>query len=146
MVASLSHADVSPLPLANELHMALFTVSSLLCSSQAQIIFVPFVFHGTPRGIRTPDLRFRKPSLYPTELWAHALIIITCRDSFSKRLDDIDHIIRFVKKWGFLITTKKISLIKKFAFLFLLKTANEYLNRLSRVFSVISFVCYNTNR
>src|SRR6202012_1834448 len=27
---------------------------------------------GGPRGIRTPDLRFRKPSLYPAELWSHS--------------------------------------------------------------------------
>ena len=25
---------------------------------------------GAPRVIRTPDLRIRSPSLYPTELWA----------------------------------------------------------------------------
>ena len=26
---------------------------------------------GAPRGIRTPDLRIRSPSLYPSEPWAH---------------------------------------------------------------------------
>ena len=31
-----------------------------------------FLFYcGAPRGNRTPGLRFRKPSLYPTELWTH---------------------------------------------------------------------------
>jgi hypothetical protein len=29
------------------------------------------VAHGTPEGIRTPDLRIRSPLLYPAELQAH---------------------------------------------------------------------------
>lgn len=30
---------------------------------------------GVPEGIRTPDLRFRKPLLYPAELPGHALLL-----------------------------------------------------------------------
>ena len=30
---------------------------------------------GTPNRIRTYDLRFRKPLLYPAELWMHFLIL-----------------------------------------------------------------------
>ena len=33
---------------------------------------------STPKRTRTSDLRFRKPSLYPAELWAH----LTCRIIF----------------------------------------------------------------
>ena len=29
--------------------------------------------NGTPGGIRTPDKRFRKPLLYPTELLGHKM-------------------------------------------------------------------------
>ena len=32
---------------------------------------------GTPRGIRTPDLRIRNPLLYPTELWARVCAATT---------------------------------------------------------------------
>jgi hypothetical protein len=35
--------------------------------------------HGAPRVIRTPDLRIRSPSLYPTELWARLLITAVFR-------------------------------------------------------------------
>ncbi len=34
---------------------------------------------GAPRGIRTPDMRIRRPPLYPTELWARACIITGLR-------------------------------------------------------------------
>ena len=30
-----------------------------------------YMFSGVPAGIRTPDLRLRRPLLYPTELLAH---------------------------------------------------------------------------
>ena len=33
---------------------------------------------GTPGGIRTPDLWYRKPTLYPAELQAHAIILTDC--------------------------------------------------------------------
>ena len=31
--------------------------------------------YGTPEGIRTPDLWYRKPTLYPAELRVHAVSI-----------------------------------------------------------------------
>ena len=37
--------------------------------------------NGRPGGIRTPDPRFRKPLLYPSELQAHTLFSIVCRYS-----------------------------------------------------------------
>jgi hypothetical protein len=37
----------------------------------------PCVVHGAPRVIRTPDLRIRSPTLYPSELWAHSLLLFT---------------------------------------------------------------------
>ena len=33
--------------------------------------------NGRPGGIRTPDPRFRKPLLYPSELQAHTFLSIT---------------------------------------------------------------------
>ena len=32
--------------------------------------------HGAPEEIRTPDPRFRKPLLYPTELQAHMVGVV----------------------------------------------------------------------
>ena len=35
------------------------------------LLFTPHLFcYGAPEGIRTPDLRLRRPLLYPTELLA----------------------------------------------------------------------------
>jgi hypothetical protein len=31
---------------------------------------------GAPKGIRTPDLLFRRQTLYPAELWAHILFLV----------------------------------------------------------------------
>ena len=33
------------------------------------------VVRGAPRVIRTPDLRIRSPTLYPSELWARDLAL-----------------------------------------------------------------------
>ena len=30
---------------------------------------------GAPKGIRTPDLLFRRQTLYPAELWAHLVFV-----------------------------------------------------------------------
>ena len=30
---------------------------------------------GAPKGIRTPDLLFRRQTLYPAELWAHSVFL-----------------------------------------------------------------------
>ena len=40
------------------------------------------VWTGAPKGIRTPDLRFRKPLLYPAELWMQTICIITHKSKF----------------------------------------------------------------
>jgi hypothetical protein len=58
---------------------------------------VPYVVHGAPRVIRTPDLRIRSPTLYPAELWAHCSIAYPLTPTLS-HLGDCVVIIRTVSK------------------------------------------------
>ena len=55
---------------------------------------------STPKRTRTSDLRFRKPSLYPAELWAHILLIFDCVLSavFSSATASFSYNL-FRKKW-----------------------------------------------
>src|SRR5664279_5641901 len=45
--------------------------SGLAASSARQTAYAILYRSGVPEGIRTPDLRFRKPLLYPAELPGH---------------------------------------------------------------------------
>ena len=40
---------------------------------------------GTPKRIRTSDLRIRNPLLYPAELWAHKNLCLGEHDSMRNR-------------------------------------------------------------
>jgi hypothetical protein len=40
---------------------------------------------GTREGIRTPDLWYRKPTLYPAELRARAIIVLQAAGRYCNR-------------------------------------------------------------
>ncbi len=44
--------------------------------------------YGTPGGIRTPDLRYRKPTLYPAKLRVHAMRLTTILNIADNREGD----------------------------------------------------------
>jgi hypothetical protein len=54
-------------------------------------VFYIYRSYGVPRGIRTPDLRFRKPLLYPAELWRLASVPVFVGKYFECVNTHIEH-------------------------------------------------------
>ncbi len=57
-------------------------VQSLVHSSLS--VFANPCFSSTPKWIRTTNLRFRRPMLYPVELWVHLLVLLAVRSGYRR--------------------------------------------------------------
>ena len=82
-------------------------------------------FPGAPQGIRTPDLWFRRPTLYPAELAAQTKPFQACLAIISKKNKKVNCILKNFKVYSFLLL-KKARLAKFLKHLPLQKRPSEF--------------------